>query len=246
MYPQIRSMNYLQIKSLISIRQNQFTIKIIENTFTRNSAIKGLVYIENLKEQTTFKNYVAIYGNIFDATATFFGTSAIFIRSEANQTLFPYRIDQYQTYCMGITIDSNIFTYSFGCPKYGGSLVSIQCSENIASITEDKESNYDKVSINTEYDESQNSTFFNYPHYIVSNDIADSFVSPSNQEIQVLRYKSVFKNNTLFRNFGGFGEGLINIVGFLRFYLINNTFIGNGENMIELTNYLNTLHNRFL
>ena len=84
MYPQLRSMNDLQIKSLISIRQNQFTIKIIENNFTRNSAIKGLVYIENLKEQTTFKNYVAIYGNMFNGTATFFGTSAIFIRSEAN------------------------------------------------------------------------------------------------------------------------------------------------------------------
>jgi hypothetical protein len=84
MYPQIRSMNDLQIKSLISIRQNQFNIKIIENNFTRNSAIKGLVYIENLKEQTTFKNYVAIYGNMFNGTATFFGTSAIFIRSESN------------------------------------------------------------------------------------------------------------------------------------------------------------------
>jgi hypothetical protein len=84
MYPQLRSMNDLQIKSLISIRHNQFTIKIIENKFARNSAIKGLIYIENLKEQTTFKNYVAINGNVFNGTATFFGTSAIFIRSEAN------------------------------------------------------------------------------------------------------------------------------------------------------------------
>ena len=59
-------------------------MKIVENNFTRNSAIKGLVYIENLKEQTTLKNYVIIYGNIFHATASFLGTSAIFIRSEAN------------------------------------------------------------------------------------------------------------------------------------------------------------------
>lgn len=88
-------MNALQIKSLISIRKNQFTIKIVENKFTRNSAIKGLVYIENLKEQTTYHHYVVIYGNIFNATATFFGTSAIFIRSEANQTLKDYVMDAY-------------------------------------------------------------------------------------------------------------------------------------------------------
>jgi hypothetical protein len=80
----------------------------------------------------------------------------------------------------------------------------------------------------------------------VSNDVEDSFFSPSNKKIQVLKYKSVFINNTVLRNFGGFGEGLINIVGFLRFYLINNTFIGNGENTIELTNFLNTLHNGFV
>jgi hypothetical protein len=55
---------------------------------------------------------------------------------------------------MGINIESNTFIYSFGCPKYGGSLVSLQCAENIASITNDKESNYDLVSINTNYNES--------------------------------------------------------------------------------------------
>ncbi len=78
------SFNNLQIKNLISIRQNQFTIKIVENIFTKNSAVKGLVYIENLKEFTTQRQYVVIYGNIFNYTATFFANSAIFIRSEAN------------------------------------------------------------------------------------------------------------------------------------------------------------------
>lgn len=83
-YPYFKSLNDMQIKNLISIRQNQFTVKIIENTFTRNSDIKGLVYIENLKELTTNKQYVVIFGNTFNYTATFFGNSAIFIRSEAN------------------------------------------------------------------------------------------------------------------------------------------------------------------
>jgi hypothetical protein len=77
-------LNDLQIKNLISIRQNEFTIKIIENNFTRNSAIKGLVYIENLKEFTKNEQYLVIFGNTFNYTATFFGNSAIFIRGETN------------------------------------------------------------------------------------------------------------------------------------------------------------------
>jgi hypothetical protein len=114
----------MQIKNLISIRQNQFTVKIIENTFTRNSGIKGLVYIENLKELTTNKQYVVIFGNTFNYTATFFGNSAIFIRGEANQTLYDYQPDDYSTFCMGLSVQSNSFNYNFGCPKYGGPLIS--------------------------------------------------------------------------------------------------------------------------
>jgi hypothetical protein len=86
-YPVFSSLNDLQIKNLISIRQNQFTVKIIENIFNKNSGIKGLVYIENLKEFTTNSQYIVIYANIFSSTATFFGNSAIFIRGEANETL---------------------------------------------------------------------------------------------------------------------------------------------------------------
>jgi hypothetical protein len=44
---------------------------------------------------------------------------------------------------MGINILSNNFTYNFGCPKYGGSLVSLQCAENITSISEENSSNID-------------------------------------------------------------------------------------------------------
>ena len=77
-------------------------------------------------------------------------------------------------------------------------------------------------------------------------DIAEIIKSPSNKTVLVLKYKSIFKHNTVYQNFGGFGEGLIHIVGFLRFYIVDNSFIGNGENIIELTNYLKTLHNGFV
>jgi hypothetical protein len=80
----------LQIKNLISIRKNQFKVKIVENTFKMNSAIKGLIYIENSKEISTKNNYVAIYGNKFSYTASFFDASAIFFRHEASDKLSNY------------------------------------------------------------------------------------------------------------------------------------------------------------
>ncbi len=32
--------------------------------------------------------------------------------------------------CLGISILSNIFENNFGCPKYGGSLIKIECVSN--------------------------------------------------------------------------------------------------------------------
>ncbi len=38
------------MKSLVSIRGNKYDIVIAGNTFTYNSVVKGLIYIENVKE----------------------------------------------------------------------------------------------------------------------------------------------------------------------------------------------------
>jgi hypothetical protein len=67
----------LQVKSLIVVLENVGSIEIVQNTFNKNSAVKGVIYIENLEDM----KYVLIHGNTFNYTATFFDASAIFIRS---------------------------------------------------------------------------------------------------------------------------------------------------------------------
>lgn len=54
------------------------------------------------------------------------------------------------------------------------------------------------------------------------------------------------KNNTFYRNFGGFGDGLIDIKGSTRFYIINDTYLNNGENIVEITNFIRTQHYKFI
>ena len=76
-YAQV-TQDILQVKSLIVIRENVGSIEIIQNTFFKNSAVKGVIYIENLLGM----EYVLIHGNTFNYTATFFDASAIFIRSK--------------------------------------------------------------------------------------------------------------------------------------------------------------------
>jgi len=46
---------------------------------------------------------------------------------------------------MGISVQSNTFEYSFGCPKYGGSLISFQCAQNISNVIPDGGSNIDLI-----------------------------------------------------------------------------------------------------
>ncbi len=69
-----------------------------------NSAIKGLLYIENSKEISTMNNYVAIYGNKFSYTASFFDASAIFIRHEATDKLSNYVPTTNYQPCLGLLI----------------------------------------------------------------------------------------------------------------------------------------------
>ena len=99
----------LQLKNLISIRKNAQTVKLLENTFEFNSVVKGLVYIENTYEMSANENFVLVYGNVFNYTATFFETSAIFIRSETNIDMETYEPSPTQMPCLGLSIQTNTF-----------------------------------------------------------------------------------------------------------------------------------------
>ena len=75
------SKNKLQIKNLISIRENRYNVRIIGNTFFNNSVVKGLIYIENYEEQWINGKHIIVFNNTFQYTATFYSTSVLFIRT---------------------------------------------------------------------------------------------------------------------------------------------------------------------
>jgi hypothetical protein len=45
---------------------------------------------------------------------------------------------------------------------------------------------------------------------------------------------SGFSGNTYQKNFGGYGQGLIDIFGFDIVYINNDTLLENGENVVEV------------
>ena len=73
-----------------------------------------------------------------------------------------------------------------------------------------------------------------------------TFQSKLNVTVKVPKYKNLMYNNTFYRNYGGFGDGLIDIKGFTRFYIINDTYLNNGENIVEITNYIRRKYNYFI
>lgn len=70
-----------------------------------------------------------------------------------------------------------------------------------------------------------------------------SFLSQSGDTVRVPKYKNLMFNNTFFRNYGGFGDGLIDVKGFTRFYMIKDTYLNNGENIVEMTNFMKNTYN---
>ena len=64
--------------------------------------------------------------------------------------------------------------------------------------------------------------------------------------VSVAKYKNILQGNYYENNFAGFGEGLINSFGFSRLYMIEENFITNGENTVEITNYFRVNGNPFI
>jgi hypothetical protein len=139
---------------------------------------------------------------------------------------------------MGISVQSNSFNYNFGCPKYSGPLISFQCAENITNIIPYRGSNIDLINDNSSLRQEIWSTLISYNNTNVPTDLAMSFQSKLNATVEVPKYKNLMKDNTFYRNYGGFGEGLIEIKGFTRFYMIKDNYLNNGENLVEITNFL--------
>ena len=133
------------------------------------------MYIENLKELTKHEQYIVIYGNTFNYTATFFGNSAIFIRGETNQTYDEYVPNNYNTFCMGLSVESNSFNYNFGCPKYGGPLISFQCAQNITNFIPVGRSNIDLIYDNSSLSDQTIGELLWYDNSNVPSDFAMTF-----------------------------------------------------------------------
>ena len=55
-----------------------------------------------------------------------------------------------------------------------------------------------------------------------------------------------FSNNIFRRNFGGFGRGLIDLFGLFMVEMESDIFEDNGENIVEITNYIRANVYRFI
>jgi len=73
---------YAQMKNLISIRGHSYHVTLSGNTFTANSVVRGVVYIETESVAETAMNQplILISGNTFEQNFAYLGSSAIFIR----------------------------------------------------------------------------------------------------------------------------------------------------------------------
>ncbi|CDW71358.1 UNKNOWN [Stylonychia lemnae] len=209
--------NYIQLKSLITIEYQQGSIQILNNIFKGNSVIKGLIYIDgdyitpNYLEQD-----IMIQGNQFNQNFAYLSTLAIYIRRYDPNFEDHDIINSNYIPCSGIIINENHFEKNFGCPLYGGGLITIDCQQE------------------SYYDELDNS----YPLDVNNRYTPDGILELKNTHItlddgiQDLK-KIELSDNFYQQNFASYDEGLITLRGILLVYMQNETFNSNGENVME-------------
>jgi protein tyrosine phosphatase len=165
-----------------------------------------------------------LYGNTFDRTATFFDASVLFIRTQSNITIASYEPTNDYIPCLGLLIDNNTFTYNFGCPKYGGQLIGLQCVSNLDTTSQfnsTTEYDVDNVELDSAASLSPDQLIYYlyYENWWVSDDVLETFKTPSGLTVQVPKYKNIFRSNQFLKNFGGYGKGLIDIFGMFRLHM---------------------------
>ena len=75
--------NQLQIKSLISIVNHYHKFELVENTFTSNSGVKGIIFLDFFA-RTNYPVYIT--GNVFDRNAGYIDSNVIFIRARGKNS----------------------------------------------------------------------------------------------------------------------------------------------------------------
>lgn len=88
-------------------------------------------------------------------------------------------------------------------------------------------------------DKNRIAQYLHFPYSDISRSAAlETFISPYGSSVSVPKYINALIGNTYNRNFGGMGQGLIDVTGMIRFLMQDESFNQNGENLVEITNYM--------
>ena len=118
----------------MSIINTPHQIVIDLNTFTSNSVVKGIIYIQSAARIEP----IIIAENTFTFNAAYFGAVGIYIRQQMApgkylNSLNPTSESDLQ--CGNYYIYKNIFSDNFGCPAYVSSIVNFDCVDDANTYT---------------------------------------------------------------------------------------------------------------
>jgi hypothetical protein len=100
-YPSYGTKTKYQIKSLISIVNMKNTVTIVGNTFTQNSGIKGIIYLDMAHSSTSER--AVIVSNTFSYNAGYLDSSVIYVRGRGPTSADVYDVlgSSSSSYCGG-------------------------------------------------------------------------------------------------------------------------------------------------
>jgi hypothetical protein len=124
------SKTHLQITSLISILDFDYSFYLQGNTFQYSSSTKALLYLDFNDRKTTGR--VAVFdSNTFYRNGAYFDGGAIHLRARGipgYDVLSNTGISDENYYpCSGYSFTNNIFENTIGCPGYSGGAIKFYC-----------------------------------------------------------------------------------------------------------------------
>ena len=217
-----------QIKSLISLVNQDGPVQIIGGTFEDNIGTKGIIYID-MKHSASVPR-VIIAGITFNRNIGYIDSSVIYIRARG-----PIGKDVYtaipginEAFCGGYTIQSNIFTNNYGCLFTSGGLIKFECV-NAAETSTDW---LDRIStpvgttwVSTVYSSGNYNSYAAGTSYSVSYGTTYTFDS----------LQLTLKKNSYLKNLGsGPNVGLVDLRGASRVSIQAEIYTNNGDSAKDL------------
>lgn len=170
---------------------------------------------------------MVIAHNTFLKNAGYLDSSVVYIRARGRNgaSIFTTTPNDAGIFCVGYHFESNVFTENFGCPRYSGAVIKMECVE----YGDTSAAMNDRITHST-LSSGMETNYYSMPFAYTAVALSASYTyGGTTKTITGDMKKTTLVSNSYTRNSATGGSGIVDFQGVPRVLIESETFTNNGD-----------------